>query len=88
MARVGILTGDASIKRGDSTDWQAAAVNAPLMTGDEISVGAGSRAELQLDAAHFLRVSGDTDLRLADLENGHYQVQVSHGTVTWRVLRA
>jgi len=88
VARVGILTGDASIKRGDSTDWQAAAVNAPLMTGDEISVGAGSRAELQLDAAHFLRVSGDTDLRLADLENGHYQVQVSHGTVTWRVLRA
>jgi hypothetical protein len=65
----------------------AAAVNAPLMSGDEISVAAGSRAEIQIDTAHFLRIGGDTELRLADLENGHYQVQVAHGLVTWRVLR-
>lgn len=88
VARLGILNGDASIRRGDSNDWVAAAINAPLMSGDEISVGAGSRAEVQIDEAHFLRIAGDTELRLADLENGHYQVQISHGLVTWRVLRA
>jgi len=87
VARLGILNGDASIRRGDSTDWVAAAVNAPLMSGDQISVAAGGRAEIQLDPAHFLRIAGDTELRLADLENGHFQVQIAHGLVTWRVLR-
>jgi hypothetical protein len=42
---------------------------------------------VQFDSAHFLRIAGDTELRLADLDNGHYQVQMSHGVVTWRVLR-
>jgi hypothetical protein len=87
VARLGVLNGDASIKRGDSTDWVAAAVNAPLMSGDQISVAAGGRAEIQLDAAHFLRIAGDTELRLADLDNGHFQIQIAHGMVTWRVLR-
>ncbi len=87
VARLGILNGDASIRRGDAAEWQAAAINAPLMSGDQISVGAGSRAEVQFDAAHFARIAGDTEVRLADLENGHYQVQISHGLVTWRVLR-
>ncbi len=87
VARLGILNGDASVRRGDSSDWVAAAVNAPLMSGDEISVAAGGRAELELDASHFLRLGGDTEVRLADLENGHFQVQLAHGTATWRVLR-
>ncbi len=87
VARLGILNGDASIKRGDSNDWQAAAINAPLMSGDQISVAAGARAEIEIDSSHFLRIGSDTELRLADLENGHYQVQVAHGTITWRVLR-
>ncbi len=49
-------------------------------------VPAGGRAEVQLDAAHFLRIGGDTEVRLADIENGHYQIQVAHGLVTWRIL--
>ncbi len=87
VARLGILSGDGSIRRGDSTDWQAAAVNAPLMSGDRLSTTAGSRAEIQFDVAHFLRVAGDTEVRLSDMENGHYQVQLAHGLITWRLIR-
>ena len=87
VARLAIVNGDASVRRGDSNEWVAAAVNAPLMTGDQISVAAGGRAEVQIDEAHYLRIGGDTELRLADLENGHYQIQISHGFVAWRVLR-
>ncbi len=87
VARLAVLNGDASVKRGDSNEWVAAAINAPLMSGDQISVAAGGRAEIQLDAAHYIRMAGDTELRLADLENGRYQIQVAHGLVTWRVLR-
>ena len=75
------------MRRGDSAETVAAAVNAPLMSGDELMVAAGGRAEVQLDAAHFMRVAGDSDVRLADLENGHFQVQLAHGMITWRVLR-
>jgi hypothetical protein len=87
VARLGILNGDASVRRGDSTDWVAAAVNAPLMSGDELSVSPGGRAEVQFDAAHFVRIAGDSDLRLTDMENGHFLVQMPHGMITWRVLR-
>ncbi|HVW11981.1 MAG TPA: DUF6600 domain-containing protein [Bryobacteraceae bacterium] len=87
VARLAIVNGDASVRRGDSGEWVAAAVNAPLMTGDQISVGPGGRAEIQIDAAHYLRIGSDTELRLADLENGHYQVQIAHGSAAWRVLR-
>src|SRR5215831_9092329 len=87
VARLGILNGDASIRRGDSAEPVAAAVNAPLMSGDELTVAAGGRAEIQMDVAHFMRIAGDTDVRLADLENGHLQVQLAHGLITWRVLR-
>jgi hypothetical protein len=87
VARLAIVDGDASVRRGDSNDWVAAAVNAPLMTGDQISTGAGGRAEVQIDSAHYLRIGPDTELRLADLENGHYQVQIAHGFAVWRVLR-
>jgi hypothetical protein len=87
VARLGILNGDASVRRGDSAEPVAAVVNAPLMSGDELIVAANGRAEVQLDAAHFMRLAGDTDVRLADLENGHFQVQLAHGLITWRVLR-
>jgi hypothetical protein len=87
VARLAIINGDASVRRGDSNEWVAAAVNAPIMTGDQISVAAGGRAEVQIDAAHYLRIGSDTELRVADLENGHYQIQISHGFVAWRVLR-
>lgn len=87
VARLAIVNGDASVRRGDSNEWVAAAVNAPIMTGDQISVADGGRAELQIDAAHYLRIGSDTELRVADIENGHYQIQISHGFVAWRVLR-
>ena len=87
VARLGILNGDASVKRGDSGDWVAAVVNAPLMSGDEVSVSQGSRAEIQVDAANFLRAGSETDFRLENIDNGQQQVQLSRGLITWRTLR-
>src|SRR5580698_4469981 len=46
VARLGVMDGDVSVRRGDSGDWVAAILNAPLMAGDSISVPAGGRAEL------------------------------------------
>jgi hypothetical protein len=88
VARLGVINGDASVRRADSGDWVAAVLNGPLMAGDSISVASGGSAELQLDYANFLRIGGDSEVRIAQLDNnGRQQVQVSRGLVTWRVLR-
>lgn len=87
VARLGVMNGDVSVRRGDSGDWVAAALNAPLMPGDSISVAAGGRAEMQLDNANYVRIGGDTEIRISDLQPGHIQIQMAKGLITYRVLR-
>jgi hypothetical protein len=62
-------------------------LNAHLMAGDSIYVQPNGRAELQLDFANFVRIAGDTELRIADMGAGRSQIQLSHGLITWRTLR-
>jgi hypothetical protein len=87
VARISLVSGDVSVRRGDSGDWVAAAVNAPLVVEDSIAAGAGSRAEVQLDFANFLRLGANAEVRFTELENRRYQMQVMRGTVEYRVLR-
>jgi len=87
VARVSIVGGEVSVRRGDSGDWVAAVVNAPLMVEDRVSTGAGSRAEVQFDSANLIRIGANAEIRLAELGSNRYHLQVAHGTVTYRVLR-
>ena len=86
VARVSVISGDVSVRRGDSGDWVAAVVNAPLMAGDYISTAPEARAEVQFDGANALRMSGDTQVRLAELEYNRYQLELARGVATYRVL--
>ena len=47
VARVSLVNGDVSIRRGDNGDWVAAAPNAPLVAEDHLLTGANSRAAIQ-----------------------------------------
>ena len=87
VARISLINGEVSVRRGDSGEWVAAALNAPLMVDDRLSTGAGARAEVQFDSANLIRVGANAEIRLARLEYGHYTVQIAHGTITFRVLR-
>lgn len=87
VARISLINGDVSVRRGDSGDWVAAAINAPLVVQDHISTGPNSRAEVQFDYANFLRLSSNSEVRFTELEHRRYQMQVARGTVTFRVLR-
>jgi FecR protein len=88
VARISLIQGEVSIRRGDSGDWVAAANNAPLMTDDRISTGPNARAEVQFDAANTLRIGPGAEVRFTDLENRRFLMQLARGTVTFRVLRA
>jgi len=87
VARISVVNGEVSVRRGDSGDWVAAALNAPLMVEDRVSTGAGSRAEVQFDSANLIRIGAKAEVRLAQLDYGRYTLQIARGTVTFRVLR-
>lgn len=86
VARVSLLNGDVSIRRGDSGDFVAAAINAPLLALDSIQTGPASRAEIQFDTANRVRFANDTEARISQLTADRFQLQVARGTLTWALL--
>ncbi len=87
VARLSVLSGDVSVRRGDSGDVTAAAVNGPLMAGDTLLTSSSSRAEIQLDYGKVLRVGPNSEVRFSGMDIKNFQVQIAAGTVTFRVLR-
>jgi hypothetical protein len=87
VARVSVIQGQVNLKRGDSGEIVAAALNAPLLSQDHLQTAEGSLAEVQFDYANMVRLAPDTDLGFADVRYHHYQVQLGAGTVMYRVLR-
>jgi FecR protein len=87
VARVSLIHGDVSTQRGDSGDTAAAALNAPIVTGDKISTGDNSRAEVQLDFANVLRLSGHSQANIASLTDKEIQIQVSQGEATYTAFK-
>ncbi len=86
VARVSVIEGNVSMQRGDSGSWIAVTVNTPLLSGDTISTGPNSRAEVQLDYANVLRLASNSTAKIATLDGQHIQVQVSQGLVNFDVL--
>jgi len=87
VARISLINGDVNVRRGDSGDWVAAVINAPLLTDDRIATGPSSRAEVQFDASNALRIGANAEVHLAQLEYGRYQVEMARGLATYRILR-
>ncbi|MEZ5351996.1 MAG: DUF6600 domain-containing protein [Bryobacteraceae bacterium] len=87
VARISVISGDVSVRRGNSGEWTAAAVNAPLVVEDNLLTGANSYGEIQFDYSNMIRLAADSEVRLAELENRRYIVQLARGTATFRVLR-
>lgn len=86
VGRISLMNGDVSVRRGDSGDQVAAAVNAPLLVQDSLVVGPASRAEVQFDTANRVRFANDTEMRISVLTADRFQVQIARGTLTWSVL--
>jgi hypothetical protein len=67
VARLSLISGDVSIRRGISGDFVAGALNAPLVVDDRVLSGARTRAEVQFDRSTFLRLGPYTEVRLSEL---------------------
>lgn len=87
VARISVMQGAVSVRRGDSGDAVAAAVNAPLSATDRLLTGEASRAEIQFDALNMIRLAPMTEVRVGELAYHQYQVDVATGTTEFRVRR-
>ncbi|MGB7591380.1 MAG: DUF6600 domain-containing protein [Terriglobia bacterium] len=86
-ARISMINGEVSSMRGDSGEWVAAVVNAPVVGGDTVATAARARAEVQLDFANVLRMDQNADVKIADLTQKHIQLQVASGTIDYTVFK-
>jgi ferric-dicitrate binding protein FerR (iron transport regulator) len=87
VARISFINGDVSVRRGDSGEIVAAAINAPLVLQDSLLTGSGATAEIQFDSANMIRLGQNSEVRLTELAYQRAQIQVATGTATFRVLR-
>ncbi len=87
VARVSLVGGEVTTKRGDSGDWVAARINQPVVEGDSVMTGPGSRAEIQLDYGNLVRLNSNSEIEFASLGNRKFQIRVATGSVGYSELR-
>jgi len=87
VARISMIHGDVSTQRGDSGDWSAATVNAPVVSGDKVSTADNARAELQLDFANILRLGNNSQANIVNLTKRNIQIQLSQGIANYTVFK-
>jgi len=87
VARISVVNGDVSVRRGDSGDVVAAALNAPIMADDRLLTSSSGRAEIELDSSNMIRVGANSEVRFMAMDVHSFQVQIAAGTVTFRTLR-
>jgi FecR protein len=85
VARISLIHGDVSTQRGDSKDWSAAALNAPVVAGDRVSTGDKARTEVELDYANTLRLAEHTQANIVQLTRSNIQIQLGHGMANYTV---
>ena len=86
-ARISFMQGDISTQHNGSTDWAAATINTPVVTGDHISTGQNARAEIQLDHANILRLSDQSTANVVNLSRTQMQQQVGQGLANYEVFK-
>jgi hypothetical protein len=84
VARLSYVAGDLGFLPAGATDWSDADVNRPLTTGDRLSTGHDARAELELGGG-TLRIDGQTDLGVLDLNDQIAQLELTRGTLNLTV---
>jgi len=87
VARISLIHGDVSTQRGDSKDWSAAVINAPVIAGDRVSTGDKARVELELDFANTFRLAEHTQANITQLTRSQIQIQLGHGMANYTVYK-
>ena len=88
VVRVSFIRGDVQIRRlgedGAKADWERAALNLPIVEGDELATGANTVVEIQLDSSNHIRLWENSYLKFTTLRDEGIAVSLSQGTMNFR----
>lgn len=84
VARLNYIDGDVTFQPGGESDWTEAALNRPLVTGDNLWADQNSRAELHIGST-ALRLGAMTGITLLEVSNRAAQVRLVQGSLIVRV---
>jgi hypothetical protein len=87
-ARISVADGDVFVGHADGRTQVAAAVNAPLLSGEYIVTGPSGRGEVQFDAATALRLAARTQVRIDSTAPAARSVDIADGTIALAIARA
>ncbi len=85
VARISSVEGNVQIKRKAEAEWETASLNFPVVEGDEITVSANGKLEIQFDDQNFLRVAENSLIRITTLRDEGISVGLTQGTLSLRV---
>ncbi|MBZ5554693.1 MAG: FecR domain-containing protein [Acidobacteriia bacterium] len=89
VLRLSLVEGDVSLQHGPNDEWLDATINAPLLVGDRLWVGAQGRAEIEFDDGSYVRLASNSVFEVQQLDqssNGRYtQVFLSQGLAYFNV---
>jgi hypothetical protein len=86
IARIGYLNGSVSLQAYGSDQWADAPMNYPMVGGDRLYTGPGSRAVVQLGGAE-MRIWQATDVTLTNLSDNFEQIGLAQGALRLRVFQ-
>jgi hypothetical protein len=88
VVRLSFIRGDVQIRRtnadGVKTDWERAALNLPIVEGDELSTGRDAVVEIQLDNSNHIRLWENAYLKFTTLRDEGIAVSLPQGTMSVR----
>ena len=87
VARLSFVEGDVSFLRAGVTEWAPVVENLPLLAGDQIYTGNGSRAEIQLARGNYIRLPENSELTISVLSESGAQFELTDGVAIIRVER-
>ncbi len=86
VARISDISGDVQIRRAETDTWERAALNLPIVEGDEIVSAANAHFELQFGSHKHVRVSENAYIRIVVLKDEGIALSLSQGAISARLL--
>ncbi|MGH9534475.1 MAG: DUF6600 domain-containing protein [Terriglobales bacterium] len=86
VARISLVSGQASLLRSGAASWDQALLNTPLVAGDEVYTAPGARMEVEFDYAHRAWLAGGSDLVISAFAGQNLQLQLKSGTLSFATL--
>ena len=90
VVRISFIRGDVQLRRlsdeNEKPEWERAALNLPIVEGDELATGANTVVEIQLDSQRHIRLWENAYLKFTTLRDEGVAISLPQGTMSFRAM--